>query len=78
MSHWIWVVEATDRAARALGERCVLAEAVIDATDHLRDLHVLAWRIPGELVQWDPDEDRLSRRHLAAVPPLGSVARGPG
>jgi len=77
MSHWIWVVEATDRAARDRGDPCVLAEAIIDATDHLRDLHVLAWRIPGELVQWDPDEDRLSRRDLTAVPPLGSVAGGP-
>ncbi len=77
MSHWIWVVEATDRAARDRGDPCVLAEAIIDATDHLRDLHVLAWRVPGELVQWDPDEDRLSRGLLAAVPPLGSVARGP-
>jgi hypothetical protein len=56
----------------------VLAEAIIDATDHLRDLHVLAWRIPGQLVQWDPDEDRLRRRDLAAVPPLDSVACGTG
>jgi hypothetical protein len=78
MSHWIWVVEAIDRTARDRGDPCVLAEAIIDATDHLRDLHVLAWRIPGQLVQWDPDEDRLRRRDLAAVPPLDSVACGTG
>lgn len=79
MSYWIWVVEATDRAARDRGDPCVLAEAVIDATDHLRDLHVLAWRIPGELVRWSPDEDQLKPRHgLAPVPPLLSVARGSG
>jgi hypothetical protein len=34
-----------------------LAEAVIDATDHMRDLHVLGWRVPGALWGWLPDED---------------------
>jgi hypothetical protein len=59
MSRFVWVVEAVDRDEDAAGRRCVLAEAVIDATDHLRDQHVLAWRIPGEMWQWLPDEDEV-------------------
>jgi hypothetical protein len=59
MSRFVWVVELLDRdvwdADRTA--RCVLAEAVIDATDHVRDLHVLGWRIPGEVRAWIPDED---------------------
>ena len=50
MSRYVWVVELIDRTLRddPAGEQpCVLAEAVIDATDHMRDLHVLAWRVPG-------------------------------
>lgn len=57
MSRLVWVVELTDREARDAGNPCVLAEAVIDATDHMRDLHVLGWRIPGALWGWLPDED---------------------
>ena len=57
MPQWIWVVEATLAAERDRDEPCVVAEAVIDATDHLRDLRVLAWRVPGRLYRWLPDED---------------------
>ncbi|HVC78228.1 MAG TPA: hypothetical protein VND96_17090 [Candidatus Micrarchaeaceae archaeon] len=57
MPRWIWVIEATLAAERDRGEQCVVAEAVIDATDHLRDLRVLAWRVPGRLYRWLPDED---------------------
>ena len=46
LSRWIWVVEATYREERNRGEPCVAAEAILDATDHVRDLHVLARRIP--------------------------------
>lgn len=71
MSRYVWVVELTERALRddPAGERpCVVAEAVIDATDHMRDLHVLAWRVPGGMWRWSPDEDRTWR--LAGLPPL--------
>ena len=71
MSRYVWVVELTDRAMRddPAGEQpCVLAEAVIDATDHMRDLHVLAWRVPGGMWRWSPDEDQIYR--LAALPPI--------
>jgi hypothetical protein len=76
MSRLVWIVELTDRAARDAGDACVLAEAVIDATDHVRDLHVLGWRIPGALWGWLPDED--VRTVLDGLPAAGatmSIAR---
>lgn len=59
MSRYVWVVELLDGDVwdADKSERCVLAEAVIDATDHIRDLHVLGWRLPGEVRAWIPDED---------------------
>jgi hypothetical protein len=77
MSRWIWVVELVDRELRGRSEPCVLAEAVIDATDHVRDKHVLSWRVPGELARWDPDSDTIARRQLELVPPLMSVGKAP-
>lgn len=76
MSKWIWVVEATAVAERDEGNDCVLAEAVIDSTDHLRDLNVLARRIPQTLYQWLPDEDQHQVfRELPESPPLRCLAR---
>lgn len=74
MPRWIWVVEAILRRERAARERAVLAEAVIDATDHSRDLHVLAWRIPGELWSWRPDDDHTATRPVAECELVASVA----
>lgn len=75
MSRFVWVVELTDRELRDTGEPCVLAEAIIDATDHVRDLHVLGWRVPGALWAWLPDDDRYSvRRGLPPVPLTISIA----
>lgn len=59
MSRWVWIVEAVDRAQRAAQKPCVLGEAVIDATDHARDRHVLAWRYGTSLSQWVPDLDAV-------------------
>lgn len=59
MSRWIWVVELTEVADRDVGAPCVVAEAVVDATDHLRDLHVLAWRVLDTLSRWLPDQDMV-------------------
>lgn len=74
MSRWIWVVELQDRALRDAGNPHVLAEVIIDATDHVRDQHVLAYRIPGVIAQWDPDADKVDIRSLAAIEPLIPVA----
>jgi hypothetical protein len=79
MSRFIWVVELIDRAARDdRDDPCVLAEAVIDATDHIRDLHVLGWRIPGALFAWLPDEDAQEVLDvLGDFEPTRSVSQGP-
>ena len=76
MSRYVWIVELTDRAAwdSADVEHCVLAEAVIDATDHVRDLHVLGWRIPGEMWAWLPDDDKQEVLEIPDVGPTRSVA----
>lgn len=77
MSRYVWVVELTDRAAwQAEGlENSVVAEAVIDATDHIRDLHVLGWRIPGEVWAWLPDGDEQEKLDVNEdIGPTRSVA----
>jgi hypothetical protein len=78
MSRYVWVVELTDPVLRddPAGEQpCVLAEAVIDTTDHMRDLHVLAWRVPGGMWRWSADEDRTYRLvGLPPIPPTTSLA----
>lgn len=75
LSRWVWIVELTDRAARDQQEASVLAEAVIDATDHQRDPQVLAWRVPGAIWRWTPDEDQITTRPLDPMEPVHPVAR---
>lgn len=76
LSRFVWVVELTDRALRDAGEPCVLAEAVVDATDHVRDLHVLGWRIPGAVWGWLPDDDAHTvREPLEPTDPTISIAQ---
>ncbi len=72
MSRWIWVIEAVDRKLRAAREPCVLGEAIIDATDHARDRHVLAWRYGTHLSQWIPDLDVV--RSASGLPYTGPIA----
>lgn len=76
LSRWIWVVEAAYREERNRGEPCVAAEAILDATDHVRDLHVLARRIPGNISTWVPDKDEVGHRDLGPMPLLRSVGLG--
>jgi hypothetical protein len=74
LSRWVWVVEAVEKEARRTGRPCVLADAVIDATDHQRDMRVLLIRTPTQLHQWQPDRDRtLTRSNLTPIGPLPSV-----
>jgi hypothetical protein len=76
MSRWIWVVEAVDASARDRGEPCVIAEAIIDATDHALDPHVLGWRFPKTVYQWFPDEN-IERLYpdLTELPLLKSLVQ---
>lgn len=76
MPKWIWVVEAIDRSAFLSGQPSVLAEAIIDCTDHSSDMRTLAWRVPGLLRHWDPDSDLVGDFTLQSQPEvmLQSVA----
>jgi hypothetical protein len=58
LSRYVWVVELTDRALRDAGQPCVLAEAVLDATDHVRDPRPLAVRVPSGVDLHLPDLDK--------------------
>lgn len=58
LSRYVWVVELTDRALRDTGGPCVVAEAVLDATDHSRDPRPLAWRLPSGVGLYLPDVDK--------------------
>jgi hypothetical protein len=75
LPRWVWVVEAIQREQRAAGTPAVVAEAVIDATDHSRDPHVLAWRVPGSLWTWLPDQDKVGDAALATHDLVDSIAR---
>lgn len=75
LPRWMWVVEAIRRGARNADEHGVVAEVVIDATDHSRDMKFLAMRIPGALWSWLPDTDEAAPRALAAEEPYESVSR---
>jgi len=71
LSRYVWVVELTERALRDDRKLCVLAEVVIDATDHERDPRPLMWRMPSGLGRYLPDVDKTvfdpTLRHEAPV-----------
>ncbi len=74
MSRYVWIVELTNRDLRDADKPCVLAEVVIDATDHMRDSKPLAWRIPGGLAQQVLDRDEvLFNDQLSHHEPVNSV-----
>lgn len=74
LSRYVWVIELTDRALRDARQPCVLAEAVIDATDHDRDPRPLAWRLPGGVGLYLPDVDKtVPGRCAGTVVPAVSV-----
>lgn len=75
MPRWLWVVEAVRRAERDARQPAVVGEALIDATDHSRDMNVLAWRVPGELWSWSPDEDEIGYAELEPQSLVETVAR---
>jgi hypothetical protein len=61
LPHYVWVVEAHDRQARAAGKPCVIAEAVFDpnSSDHVhRAPRRDAISMPGLTVVTPPDDGR--------------------
>ena len=75
MPRWLWVVEAVRRPERNNRAKAVVGEALIDATDHGRDMNVLAWHVPGELGMWNPDEDQSSTVVVPTQDVVETVAR---
>jgi len=73
LSRLVWVVELTRRSERKAGRPSVLAEAVIDSTDHLRDLRPLLWRVPGQFYSWIPDQDAQYVQDIPTIPLLPSL-----
>lgn len=62
MSRYVWVIEAIDRDLRDAREKCVLGEAILDATAHQltdvddnQDESLLALHIPGRALLHPPD-----------------------
>ena len=75
LPRWLWVVEAVRREERNDRKRAVAGEAIIDATDHSRDMNVLAWRVPGELWSWSPDEDEVGYASIGPQALVETAAR---
>jgi hypothetical protein len=59
LSRWVWVVELTDRDSiyDPNKQPKVLADAIIDATEHARDPHLLLWSSGASFGHWRPDTD---------------------
>lgn len=68
MPRWVWVIEAVERDAFLDGKPCVLAEALVDCTDHSWDMRTLAWRVPALLRHWDPDSDLVGDLAVGSEP----------
>lgn len=78
MSRYVWVVELTDKRLRDARKPCVLAEVVIDATDHPRDPKELAWRTTSTMARRTIDSanryhDDDGTGELAYADPIHSV-----
>jgi hypothetical protein len=58
LPHWVWVVEAHDRDARAAGSPSVIAEAVFDSTSSDRRPRLDAISLPGFSVTLPPDDGK--------------------
>jgi hypothetical protein len=60
LPHYVWVVEAHDRTARAEGRPCVIAEFVVDSTSNdFRPRHD-ALLMPGVAITYPPDGAQLT------------------
>ena len=55
LSRWIWIVELVYLDKWYKNEDCVVASAIIDATDHAQSHTLLGWRIPGAVGWTVPD-----------------------
>jgi hypothetical protein len=75
MPRWIWVVELVETARYDRGQRCVVGEVLIDATDHTGDLRPVAWRVGDVLRTWDSDRAQAGSVTVGASPRLLPVSK---
>jgi hypothetical protein len=87
LPHYVWIVEAHDRAARAAGEPSVVAEVIFDSTssDHcprhdvlLMPTLALTYPPDGGAVQWVKTADARWRSSLGSIPELPVDLRAAG
>lgn len=75
LSRWVWVVELVQLDEWFNNKPSVLAEALIDATDHGKGNTLLGWRVPGAVGCVIPDYGFVDILEIDDVDPLRSVVR---
>jgi hypothetical protein len=75
MPRWIWVVELVESSCYDLGERSVVGEVIVDATDHTDDLRPVAWRTGAVLRTWDSDSSQPGSVGVGAVERLQPLSK---
>jgi hypothetical protein len=75
MPRWIWAVELVDSSRYDRGQRSVVGEVIIDATDHTDDLRPVAWRLGGALRTWDSDSAQAGSVDVGAVERLRPLSK---
>jgi hypothetical protein len=68
LPHWVWVVEAHDRALREAGRPSVLAEIVFDSTSSDETPYWLAMSMPGFTLTSPPDDGTPDAAQVPARP----------
>ena len=66
LPHWVWVVEAHDRAARIANQPSVVAEFVFDSTSSDHGPSFNAVSMPGLTTTVPPD---VGKREVGVAPP---------
>jgi hypothetical protein len=75
MPRWVWAVELVDAALYDLGDRSVVGEVIVDATDHTADVRPVAWRVGGVLRTWDSDSAKAGSADVGAVGRLKPLSK---
>jgi hypothetical protein len=73
LSRWVWVVELVRLDDWYNNRASVVAEALIDATDHGKGNTLLGWRVPGAVGWVTPDFGFVETLEIDDLEPLSSV-----
>ena len=68
LPHWVWAIEAHDRAACELNKPCVVAEVLVDSTSSDLAPRVDLLALPGLVVAYPPDEGRPVAEEAGMAP----------